>query len=640
MRLSRVRIENYRSIEDSGWIEVEPEITSLVGKNESGKTAFLQALFKLNPIEPAEYLEILDFPSRLTRKRKDSDDAIRVCTAEFELADEELEVIESDLGADALTSRTFQVWRGYRSTGLTFENLKIDEAVTVRHLTSDLDLPPEAAAEVRAASSLRQLIEVLAALPDPNSRSTALLDRIRAWPSQSVSLHLIEVHLRAMMPKFVYFDDYSTMPGKVSIPELIESRDQGGEIDRGTRSLLALLSLIRGNPEDFDDESNHERLIRELENAANSISDEIFRYWSQNNDLSVDLKVTAPEPGAEPPLDRGPIFHVRVANHRHRVTVPFDERSRGFVWFFSFLAYFSELEAAKEGDLILLLDEPALALHATAQRDLLRFMEDRLAPEHQVLYTTHSPFMIDPERLERARTVMDVTDEGTKISADVFCVDEETVFPLRAALGYTLGQELFSDEKTLLVENPSDLIFLDLLNADLYERGMPTIDNDWVRVPVGGAGTLCTFLALAAPNSSKLAVLVDARTRDSGPVRRLVENEQLRNGSLVILSEITGIPDADIEDLFEPDFYVQLVNRAYAQDLVEAPIAVDDLSLDFARITRRLDLLFATRRIANGRLDRFRPARELLRSQSELMPLLDHATRIRFAALAKRINEV
>ncbi|MGD0391818.1 MAG: AAA family ATPase [Acidimicrobiales bacterium] len=638
MRVRRVRIENYRSIEDSGWIEVEPEITSLVGKNESGKTAFLQALFKLNPIEPAEYLEILDFPSRLTRKRKETDDPIRVCTAEFELTDDELDVIESDLGVDALTSRTFQVWRGYRSTGLTFENIKVDEAVTVRHLVSDLDLPSEAAAEARSATSLRQLIEVLSALPKPTPRSMELLDRIRAWPSQQVSLHLIDKHLRAMLPKFVYFDDYSTMPGKVSIPDLIQRRDQG-DMDRGTRSLIALLSLIRGNPEDFDDESNHERLIRELENAANSISDEIFRYWSQNNDLSVDLKVTAPEPGAEPPLDKGPIFHVRVANHRHRVTVPFDERSRGFVWFFSFLAYFSDLEAAKESELILLLDEPALALHATAQRDLLRFMEDRLAPEHQVLYTTHSPFMIDPEHLERARTVMDVTDQGTKISADVFCVDEETVFPLRAALGHTLGQGLFSGAKTLLVENPGDLIYLDLLGAELFERGMPTVDSDWVRVPVGGAGTLATFLALAAPNSSKLAVIVDARTRDSAPVRRLVEDDQVRNGSLVILSEVTGVPDADIEDLFDPEFYLRLVNRAYQQQLADAPIGVDDLPTDFSRITKRIDSLFAARRIAHGKLDRFLPASALLRGQSQLMPLLDDATRIRFAALAKRINE-
>ena len=366
-------------------------------------------------------------------------------------------------------------------------------------------------------------------------------------------------------------------------------------------------------------------------------------YWSAEQlicPITTSEVTILPEPGAEPPLDRGPIFHVGWPTTGHRVTVPFDERSRGFVWFFSFRPTSRSWKRPKEGDLILLLDEPALALHATAQRDLLRFMEDRLAPEHQVLYTTHSPFMIDPEHLERARTVMDATDEGTKISADVFCVDEETVFPLRAVLGYTLGQGLFSDEKTLLVENPSDLIYLDVLNADLYERGMPTIDNEWVRVPVGGAGTLCTFLALAAPNSSKLAVLVDARTRDSGPVRRLVENEQLKNGSLVILSEITGIPDADIEDLFEPDFYLQLVNRAYAQDLSDAPIVVEDLSLDFARITRRIDSLFAARRIGSGRLDRYRPARELLRGQSELVPLLDHATRIRFAALAKRINEV
>ncbi len=329
-----------------------------------------------------------------------------------------------------------------------------------------------------------------------------------------------------------------------------------------------------------------------------------------------------------------------MANHRHRVTVPFDERSRGFVWFFSFLAYFSDLEAAKESDLILLLDEPALALHATAQRDLLRFMEDRLAPEHQVLYTTHSPFMIDPEHLERARTVMDVTDSGTKISAELFCVDEETVFPLRAALGYTLGQGLFADEKTLLVENPGDLIYLDVLNADLFERGMPAIDSDWVRVPAGGAGTLATYLALAAPNKSKVAVVVDARTRDSAPVRRLVDDDQLRNGSLVVLSEVTGVPDADIEDLFEPEFYLRLVNRSYRQYLAEAPIGVDDLSSDFSRITKRIDALFAARRIANGRLDRFLPARALLQDQLRLLSLLDDATRIRFAALAKRINAV
>lgn len=80
MKLVRARVQNYRSIEDSGWVDIEEGITALVGKNESGKTAFMQALFKLSPIEPAVYDEVLDFPSRLTSRRKDTDGPIPVCT--------------------------------------------------------------------------------------------------------------------------------------------------------------------------------------------------------------------------------------------------------------------------------------------------------------------------------------------------------------------------------------------------------------------------------------------------------------------------------------------------------------------------------------------------------------------------------
>lgn len=238
------------------------------------------------------------------------------------------------------------------------------------------------------------------------------MSAISSWREGRLPLHVIDDYLARWEPTFVYFDDYSTMPGKVSIPSLIEKRESGTLV-RGLRALLSFLKLGSGKPEDFNDSANHERLIRELGNTANGISDEVFHYWSQNKELSVELKVMAPEAGAEPPLE-GPIFHVRVHNRRHRVSVPFDERSRGFVWFFSFVAYFSELDAAKTSDLIVLLDEPGLALHATAQDDLLRYMEERLAPEHQVIYTTHSPFMIDATHSERARTVMDVDDEAPR----------------------------------------------------------------------------------------------------------------------------------------------------------------------------------------------------------------------------------
>jgi predicted ATP-dependent endonuclease of OLD family len=84
------------------------------------------------------------------------------------------------------------------------------------------------------------------------------------------------------------------------------------------------------------------------------------------------------------------------------------ERSKGFIWLFSFLAAFSEY--VNEGRRIILLDEPGLNLHAKAQNDLLRFIDDRLAPHHQVIYSTHSLFMIEPTKLDRCRTVEDVDD--------------------------------------------------------------------------------------------------------------------------------------------------------------------------------------------------------------------------------------
>ena len=639
MKLVGARVQNYRSIEDSGWVDVEQDLTALVGKNESGKTAFMQALFKLNPIEAASYDEVLDFPSRLTARRKAETGPIPVCTVRLDISDAEAEAIESAVGVGVLVSRTIEVTHGYRFKARTYR-VELDEAVAVEHLRTDLDLPAAAGKAVRAATSIAELVAALRALDEPTASATALLQTIENWPNENLQLYVIREHLDPALPKFVYFDDYSTMPGKVSIPSLIAKRDSGSLLDRGLRALLSFINLGSGSPEDFNDSANHERLIRELENTANGISDEVFQYWSQNEDLSVDLKVMEPEAGADPPLDEGPIFHVRVHNRRHRVTVPFDERSRGFVWFFSFVAYFSDLDAAKTSDLIVLLDEPGLALHATAQADLLRYMEERLGPEHQVIYTTHSPFMIDPSHIERVRTVMDVDNEGTKVSSDVFRVDDETVFPLQAALGYTLAQTLFIGSKNLLLEGPSDLIYLDVMDDELRRHDLSAIDDDVTRVPVGGASKLSTFVSLIGANQLGLAVLVDSSTKDADAVDRLQQAGRLARGALIHMSDITGSPNCDIEDLFDPAFYLELVNLAYEKELDGKPIALADLSSRQDRIVRKIDAVFAKRKIAGGRLNHFRPSLVLLKNQSDLVSQIDDATRARFADLASRVNTV
>jgi hypothetical protein len=127
------------------------------------------------------------------------------------------------------------------------------------------------------------------------------------------------------------------------------------------------------------------------------------------------------------------------------VTTNFGERSGGFAWFFSFLAAFSELRDTE--DLILLLDEPGLGLHAAGQADLLRYLDEQLAVGHQVVYTTHLPSMVDAARPHRVRTVEDVEGEGTRVHEGAGATSRDTVLPLSGALadqGVVLPERLLA----------------------------------------------------------------------------------------------------------------------------------------------------------------------------------------------------
>lgn len=70
MKLVHVNIQRYRSISEPTEFDVEPDVTALVGKNESGKTAVLQSLYKSDPVDLAKFDPDLDYPSHKTPELK------------------------------------------------------------------------------------------------------------------------------------------------------------------------------------------------------------------------------------------------------------------------------------------------------------------------------------------------------------------------------------------------------------------------------------------------------------------------------------------------------------------------------------------------------------------------------------------
>lgn len=635
MRLTNVQITNFRPVEDSGNFGIEADVTCLVGKNESGKTATLQALYRLNPIESSQtFDEDIDFPAKRTRDRRNyrPKQRIPVVKATFELTDEEAGRLEAEFGPNVLRSRSVTYTKGYRAatSGVTYD---LDEQQLVAHLTGQLD--PTSRSKLGHHDTVEDFSAALRGLDDRPTAVNELLEQLDNWGG--TGWECVHSVLQPKLPAFVYFDDYDSMPGKVSIPDLIRKRDQN-LLTRGEQALLSLLDIAGAELEDFMQNENHERLQRAIENASASISREVFTYWSQNKELAVKLTVMQPEAGAPAPLNEGPILWIRVWNDRHQASVPFDERSRGFVWFFSFLAYFTNLENGQD-DLILLLDEPGLSLHARAQEDLLRLIDERLAPKHQVIYTTHSPFMVSADHFNRVRTVIDQDGSGTEVSAEIFKADEDTAFPLYGAMGIGMTQSLFIGEHTLLLEGPSDLIYLDVLSDALTEQARTGLDPRWVKTPIGGSGKLSTFATLLGANKLNVAVLIDSSTKDTGAIRRLRDNDQLSAGGLLEISDFIGTKNADIEDLFGKDFYLELVNRAYAVHLPKK-LTKSSLKSKDPRLVRQIEVHFQENDIAGGKFDHYKPAARLLREAPELVPMISNDTLTAAENLFKKINEL
>ena len=223
-------------------------------------------------------------------------------------------------------------------------------------------------------------------------------------------------------------------------------------------------------------------------------------------------------------------------------------RSKGFQWFFSFYLVF--LVEAQEGhkDAILLLDEPGLHLHPTAQQELIAFFE-RLAVDNPLIYTTHSPFLIDGEHLHRVRPVKEDETGHSQISVDTWPEDRETIFPLQAAAGYAMVKGLFQHKKNVLVEGLSDYLYLHSFNLLCHALGRTGLPDDIYLTPCGGTKNMGYVASLFLGQEVRPVVLLDSD--DAGRERHKALLKELYAGhenALLLLSDVLGIEECETED--------------------------------------------------------------------------------------------
>jgi predicted ATP-dependent endonuclease of OLD family len=337
-----------------------------------------------------------------------------------------------------------------------------------------------------------------------------------------------------------------------------------------------------------------------------------------------------------------------VYDSKHLATTQLKARSRGFIWFFSFLAWYSQLKSSKQ-PLILLLDEPGLSLHGNAQGDLLRYFEEEIKGVHQLIYSTHSPFMVDPQHFDRVRIVEDKSidadetlppeEQGTKVYTDVLEVAGDSLFPLQGALGYEIHQTLFVGPNSLIVEGVSDLLYIETVSGLLQEQGREELSSKWTITPVGGSDKVPTFVALlGAQKKMTIATLIDIQKKDQQTIENLYKKKLLKRNYVLTFSEFTHTYESDMEDMFEPEFYITLVNGEFSSRLKKS-IAVTDLDGNIPRILVRLGKYFEVNPLSEKTtFNHYRPARYFAEHISTLKKDISVGTLDRFETAFKALN--
>ena len=600
LKLTKVRINKYKSFNKEQEIDIDDKVTVLVGKNESGKSAFLEAVAKINYFESNPLFKlhtVNDYPRNELIHFKNSEEDTEALRCSFEISKEIIEVIEYDLGKGVLESLTFTYGISYKGNTHWF-GLKVNEQKFLdqfyRRYTINDDLQ-YLLRDVRDVSELMQLCDVnqqdAVLLKMAEELNEKIVSKAYPW-SNPIKGYIAKNYLKPAIPYFWYFDEYYLLPTRISIREL-KNPPQNDESLLISRAFLDLAKIDIDKLLEADD---FESYLADLEATANEVTNFIFKYWTTEKDLEIKFEIER----VIETNDR--ILNIRIRNTTRKITLPLRNRSKGLNMFFSFVVWFSKVKNMVGDNLILLLDEPGLNLHVAAQDDLLRFIED-LSIDHQVIYSTHSPFLINPARLDRVRTVKD-TIEGSIISDMTMENDPDTLFPLQAAIAFDISQNLFQNRQNLLVEDPADLILLDLMSGALKSQSRTGLKDGITIIPMGGLEKLATFfLLLKSAENDMVSLMPTAPVLNTNSKLDTEMRDQFSKGKrFLFYDQYASITQAGIEDLFEPQEIALALMSAYGVIVAEAfqPIEGEGLlsQLQIALGPENFDRLRVAREIA------------------------------------------
>ncbi|MFH1390901.1 MAG: AAA family ATPase [Candidatus Diapherotrites archaeon] len=489
VQLKKFRVKNYKSISDSGDCYLQDDITVLAGKNEAGKTSILEALtdfdidksiseeaitIKNEKDKPEIYLtflvyredfkeifEVIDFPSV---NIKDCEiEIVKKYPNSYSIAEDSLKALPFDF-----KSKLKQIEKSIN------KNIELLRILLNKYPNIGVGPPDETISENKDFAIQFKVFSdaAQANLPQISDESkrnefSELLEFVKKDLEEHKNTNLIEggflEELKKYIPNFILFSTYEDkIPNKIALSEI-----EKNEFITDLAKISDLnLDLIKKQEDVFDG-----RKLEHKKQVNINTSKEYEKFWKQDESkLFVDWDNTNLS------------FWIEEEGHYYKPT----QRSKGRQWH---LAFYVRVTARSKDDVVnvLLIDEPGLYLHAKAQKDILNKL-DEISKDMQVIFSTHSPYLIDSNKLNRVRLVLKIKDE-TKVKKIHAGADKETLTPILTAIGEDASLGIRVDKKnSVIVEGMSDYYYLhSFMNLLNYDGDINIIPGNGSNIPSIGA---------------------------------------------------------------------------------------------------------------------------------------------------------
>ncbi len=593
MRLRKFRVQGYRCIHDSGEIKVG-DLAAFVGRNESGKTTILEALTLLNKDTKLSELDLCD------EMNEELKSEIRLAEGEFVLSEKETALIREkfpnlqdirkmkiyrtnkhpriqydfgDVKISGEASKRLNSWENFVDRIKSFV-AAIPNPIRIRVDTKFLSAPPPRTREVFMDMMAEfnnniyliasQEPQVISEWKDIYQDLETIFDNMLIGTNERSALdNFIEDKLH---PRFVYFSDYKKILGNIDLEEFVREtkgiRSKGleyvEEFDKAetVNNLFYLAELDAQKLEDV--RSSPSRLIKLLHTASRRLSEKLNPAW-KGDPIHVELR-----------WNPGNVLSVVISDVHRDGTVTntglLNRRAEGFKWTFSFIVNFAaETQKAELKEAILLLDEPARNLHPAQQRGISDLLKG-LAGSNQILYATHSPFMIfDYTQGNLLVVELDKRRHLSKIYYDYWNADDQTLIPILYGLSRGLVESIvdkqigFNSRPVIIVETMSDCMYLNAFDRFLKD---PNLSMNPLNIVAAYNKNSVMPLAIFYKNHGYDTFILLDNTEESRKMSAELQSNEFKSVQMVFF-ELAGQPKLFIEDLLMEDDYLYAVNQTY-----------------------------------------------------------------------------